>query len=171
MSRTTEPRAPAVRVSAAKDFLDFVEQFEPGARAEVLRRFPPESREAFELSPRSSWLALEHDHFVVDGVIAVLGKERALECWRDSVPEIVNKPLLRNFVAGMVRIFGREPARVLGLLPRAWLLIYRDLCTVSVRTDGPLAAIIRFEDITDRKLLQRPRWTQCLRHPAAPALQ
>ena len=74
--------APATRVSAARDLLAFVDKFEPGARARVLDSFPAASREALETSPRTSWLPLEHDHFVVDGVIAVLGKERALACWR-----------------------------------------------------------------------------------------
>jgi hypothetical protein len=123
-------------VSAARDLLAFVDKFEPGARARVLDLFPAASREALETSPRTSWLPLEHDHFVVDGVIAVLGRERALACWRDSVPDIVDKPLLKTFVSGMIRAFGRDPARIISWFPKAWPLIYRDLCEPSFQT-GP----------------------------------
>jgi hypothetical protein len=144
---STVSRAPATRVSAARDLIDFVEKFEPGAREKVLARFPRESREAFESTPRSSWLAIEHDHWVVDSVIAVLGRERALECWRDSVPDIIDKPLLRTFVSGMVRMFGRDPARIIGLFPKAWPLIYRDLSTLRLDTNAAGNPVLLFEDI------------------------
>jgi hypothetical protein len=140
-------RAPAVRVSAARDLLDFLDRFEPGARARVLELFPAASRDAIENSPRTSWLPVEHDHFTVDGVVAVLGRERALECWRDSVPDIVDKPLLRTFVSGMVRAFGRDPTRILGLFPKAWPLVFRDCCEPSLQKTGAGEALIVFEDV------------------------
>lgn len=127
--------------------LDFVEKFEPGARAKVLSHFPKASLEALELAPRTSWLPVEHDHFVVDGVVAVLGKDRARKCWRDSVPDMVDKPLLRSFVSGMVRMFGREPARIVGLLPKAWPLVYRDMGTVTLDASTPGDPVLRFSDI------------------------
>src|SRR5689334_9237402 len=106
-------------MSAARDLLDFSEKFQPGTRDQVLSLFPKATLDAFENTPRSSWFSIEHDHFLVDGVVTVLGRDRARQCWRDSVPDIVDKPLLRSFVSGMVRMFGREPARIVGLFPKA----------------------------------------------------
>lgn len=145
------PRAPAVRVSAARDLLDFAERFEPGSRQKILDRFPITSREIFDASPRTSWLPIEHDHWVVDGLVNVLGRERAIHCWRDSVPDIVDKPLLRTFVGGMVRLFGRDPNRVFGLLPKAWPTIYQDFCTVRFEPGkAPGTASAYFEDVASQ---------------------
>lgn len=138
--------SPAVRVSAARDLVDFVDKFQPGAGAQVLGTFPAETRELFESTPRSSWFPIEHDHHVVDGVIAVLGRARAIECWRDSVPDIVDKPLLKSFVAGMIRLFGRDPSRIISLFPKAWPMIYRDFCTLRFEGRGPGSAALVFDD-------------------------
>jgi len=127
--------------------LDFLERFEPGARARVLAGFPAASLEALESSPRTSWLPIEHDHWVVDGICQVLGVERAIQCWRDSVPDLVDKPLLRTFVSGMLRVIGGSPARRVGLLPRGWGLVYRDFCTLSVEDEGPEGVTLVFDDL------------------------
>jgi hypothetical protein len=113
-------RSPAVRVSAARDTLDLVDRFEPGARARVLDIFPPASREALETSPRTSWLKVQDHHWVVDGLCEVLGTERAVRCWREGIGEHLEKPLLRNFFDGMVRLFGARPASRVGVLVRGW---------------------------------------------------
>jgi hypothetical protein len=68
--------SPSVRVSAARDLIAFLDRFEPGAKAAVLSRFPRESLEVFDSSPRTSWMPIEHHHWVVDGVCEVLGRER-----------------------------------------------------------------------------------------------
>ncbi len=112
--------------------MDFVEKFDPGARERALSLLPAESREVYESSPRSSWLSIEHDHWVVDGICETFGVERAVACWRASVPDLVDKPLLKSFVSGMMRVFGSSRTRVVSLLPRAWGAVYRDFCTPRV---------------------------------------
>jgi hypothetical protein len=127
--------------------LDFLERFAPGARARVLAGFPRASLEAFESSPRTSWLPIEHDHWVVDGICEVLGVERAIRCWRDSVSDLVDKPLLRTFVGGMLRVIGANPARRVGLLPKGWGLVYRDFCTLRLEDEGPTGVSLVFDDL------------------------
>jgi hypothetical protein len=123
-------------VSAARDMLEFVDQFEPGARAKVLATFPEKSLEAYQSSPRTSWLPIEHDRYVVDGICEVFGTERAVQCWKASMPHMVDKPLLRTFVSGMIRIFGGDAARVVGVFPKGWSLVFSDFCDCRVET-GP----------------------------------
>ncbi len=140
-------RAPAVRVSAARDMLDFTEKFERGARARVAKRIPPECLEVMETSARSSWLEIERDHFLVDGICAELGVERAIECWRMSIPDMIDKPLLHSFVSGMMRLFAGDPGRIVGLIPKGWPLVFRDVATLTAQTGGKKEASLVFSDV------------------------
>jgi hypothetical protein len=140
-------KAPAVRVSAARDMLAFTEVFEPGLQARVVARIPREAMEAMEASARTSWLDLELDHFLVDGICEELGPERAIRCWRDSMKHMIDKPLLQSFVSGMIRLFGRDPARVVALIPKGWPLVFRDCGTLTVLSSGDREAILAFSDL------------------------
>jgi len=127
--------------------LDFVDRFEPGSRARVLARFPAESLRALTDSSRTDWLPLEHDHHVVDGICEVLGPERAVAAWRASVPDLVDKPLLRSFVSGMLRLVGRDPVRLAGILAKGWPLVYRDCCVVTVTRGEGDSAVVALVDL------------------------
>jgi hypothetical protein len=140
--------SPAVRASAVRDTLDFLNEFEPGARERVMARVPPASREIIESTPRSSWIGLEHDHYTIDAMIQIFGRERAIQCWCDALGALVDRPLLKSFVQGMVSVFGRDPARVVGLFPRGWPLVYRGCCTPVMLQGADGAPVIRFEGIS-----------------------
>jgi hypothetical protein len=127
--------------------LDLVERFQPGARARVLGIFPSASLEALEASPRSSWLPVEHHHWVVDGICEALGTERAVQCWRENTGELLGKPLLRNFFDGMVRLFGARPATRVGVMVRGWPLAYRDFCTLRIEDETASGLTLVFDDI------------------------
>jgi hypothetical protein len=83
----------------------------------------------------------------VDGVVDMLGRERAIRCWRDSIPDIIDKPLLCNFASGMLRMFGRDPARVIGWFPKIWPVIYRDFGTLRAEGKKDRSVSLVFEDI------------------------
>lgn len=141
-------RHPAVRASAVRDTLDFLDQFEAGARAAVMSRVPGGSREVIETTPRSSWIGIEHDHQVLDAIIHVFGRERAIQFWCDALGSLVNRPLLRSFVSGSLSVFGRDPNRVVAMFPRGWPLVYRDCCTLVMMQGAGGEPMIRFQDIT-----------------------
>jgi hypothetical protein len=134
-------------VSAVRDLLDFVDVFEPGTRAKVLATFPAETLELFETSARMSWFSIEHDHLVADALIALLGKERAIECWRESMQHLMDRPLLRTFVSGMVRILGNDPARVVSMVPKGWPLVFHDFCNVRFERGPADRVALVFDDI------------------------
>ena len=107
--------SPSVRVASARDVLEFADKYAPGAREAILATFPPEALRAFHDSSRLAWLPIEQHHWMVDGMVRHFGRERAIHCWRAAVPEVVDKPLLRNFVWAMLRLVGRTPPRVIDL--------------------------------------------------------
>jgi hypothetical protein len=143
-----------------RDTLAFLDKFEPQARARVLERVPPESREIIENTAGSSWISIEDDHWTVDAMIEIFGRERAIRCWRDSVADLVDRPLLRNFVSGMMRVLGRSPASVVRLFAKGWPLVYQDLCEPHLVATSDAQPIIRFADISSA-VRRYPNYLDC----------
>lgn len=139
-------RSPSVRAGAVQDSLDNLDEFQPGMRQAVLDRIPREVREGILAAPRSDWISIEDDHHTVDAIIALLGRQRAIEYWSFSLRRLVDRPLLRTFVAGMVNVLGRDPPVVVGLLVKGWGLAYRDMCD-PVLTSIDRQPAIRFENV------------------------
>jgi hypothetical protein len=109
--------------------------------------FPTETLDALEGGSRMAWFPIEHDHWVVDGIIGVLGREQAIRLWRASVPDIVDKPLLRTFVSGMLRVLGDDPARIIGLFPKAWPLIYEGFSELTLNTESSTQVTVVFDQL------------------------
>jgi hypothetical protein len=140
-------RFPAVRIANARDMLSFLEKFQVGARQAVFARMPLASIEALDAGARTGWLPLEHDHFIVDGIVSVLGVDGSVECWRASVPEMIDKPLLRSFVSGMLRLFDHDRRRIVGMFPKGWALVYQDFCDIELVESNDSHAVLAFTDI------------------------
>jgi hypothetical protein len=140
-------RRPAARASAARDNVAYVDVYRPGSLAEVRSLIPAESLEAIDRTPGFSWLEFEHDHWLMDATLEVLGQRDAIECWRRSISKLVEKPLLRNFVEGSLRLFGKRPGKLLTVVPRGWTLAYRDFCVPRYESLGDYSARLHFEDI------------------------
>jgi hypothetical protein len=133
-----------VRAGGIQDSLQNLDEFEPGARALILSRIPAESRAVLLNTVRSAWVSVEHDHFAVDAIVAHFGRARAIEYWRASFVRLLDRPLLRNFTAGMVNVLGRAPSVVAGFFVKGWPLAYRDCCEPAVDTvDGRPAIVFR----------------------------
>lgn len=138
---------PAVRASAVRDTLAFLDKFHPGSQARVMALVPEASRTVIEETSRLSWISIAHDHWTIDGMIEVFGRDRAIRCWADSVTNLVEQPLLRTFVSGMLALDGNDPARVIALIPKGWSMVYRDMCTPSFSLDVQGRPVIAFDDI------------------------
>ena len=138
-----------MRASAVRDTLDFLDVFQPGARAEVMARVPPASRSIIMETPRSAWVPVEHDHYTIDAMIEIFGRERSIQCWSGALLNLANKPLLHGFLEGMKRVFGSDPERVVSWFPKGWPLAYRDVCTpVSKKTPSGRPVLV-FENVAD----------------------
>lgn len=132
--------------------LSATERFAPGTEAAVRARVPPESLHAIDTTPGISWLDFRHDHWLMDGTLAVLGRERAVAAWHDGMRQMVERPLLKNFVEGALRLFLGEPGQILQMLPKGWPLAYRDFCEPAFARLAPDRAEIRFERIAPQAL-------------------
>jgi len=146
MSETAN-RRPAARASAARDNVAYTDIYRPGTLAKVRAMIPAESLEAIDETPGISWLDFEHDHWLMDGVMSVLGREDAIACWRQSIGSLIEKPLLRNFVQGALRLFGTRPGKIIKMIPKGWPLAYRDFCVPRFEALGEGVSEIRFEDV------------------------
>jgi hypothetical protein len=138
---------PAARASAARDNVAFTGIFRPGALERIRARIPAASLRAIDETPGISWLDFEHDHWLMDATIAELGERDAIECWRQSITQLIEKPLLKNFVSGALRIFGARPGKLLKMVPKGWTLAYRDFCAPRFVSVDENTCEIHFESI------------------------
>ncbi|MFT3921280.1 MAG: hypothetical protein QM778_01970 [Myxococcales bacterium] len=139
--------SPAVRAAAQQDALEQLDKFEPGARARVLERLPPDTRQIMLTTSRSAWVSIEHDHYAVDVIVRLFGPSRAVQYWRGVTNSLIERPILKSFVSGMVSIFGDDPGRIIGILPKGWSLVYRDLCEPVCLREGEGKTVLRFENL------------------------
>jgi hypothetical protein len=140
-------RSPAVRVSAALDMLELLDEFEPGSRARVWARVPEPTRDFVESRSRIGWIPFEHDPFIPEAIVAEFGRERSRELFRRAIPALIEKPLLEPLVSGMLRILGARRFRILTIIPKGWGLVFRDFCEPRVGRTGEDEIEVIFDDI------------------------
>ncbi len=153
-------RQPAARASAARDNLANSDKFRPGTVDKIRATIPPESMKAIDETLGSSWLPFEHDHWLMDGTIEVLGVDDSVECWRRSIGYLIERPLLKSFVEGSLRLFGGRPGMLLKMIPKGWSLAYRDFCAPSYRLIEAGHAELRFEQIAPQAF-ESPGYIHC----------
>jgi len=86
----------------------------------------PDVLEAIETASPISWLPVEVDVELTECFFRVAGAERARRAFREAMAKAIERPLLRTLVDGALGIFGRNPAKIMRWVPKAWSLIYRD---------------------------------------------
>jgi hypothetical protein len=127
--------------------LAYLDKFEPGARARVLAAVPAPARAIIESTPSTGWISIEDDHWTVDAMVEIFGQERAIECWRQNLIALIDRPLLGTFVEKMLRVFGVSPVSVVRLLVKGWPLVYREICDPKLIAAADGQPTIRFENI------------------------
>lgn len=138
---------PAVRASAIRDSLEFLDKFEPGSRERVLAKVPKASRDLIEATARSAWVSIEHDHHCVDAIVQLFGRARAIEYWASAISELSDKPLLKSFITGMFKWMPIEPRRVVAIVATGWPLVYRDMCKVEVELSAQGNPVLQFREL------------------------
>ncbi len=155
----TTPR-PAARASAARDNVALTETYRPGSLDRIHSLIPEMSLREITERPGFSWLEWEHDHWLMDATIEVLGREDAIACWRQGIASLIEKPLLKNFVESALRIFGARPGKMIKLIPKGWTLAYRDFCTPRFELVEEGRAVIHFENIVPHAF-ESPGYLHC----------
>lgn len=138
---------PAVRASAVRDTLAFLDNFEPGARNRVLARVPEASRQVIEATSRSAWIGIEHDHYTIDAIVELFGRARATQFWALAISELSDKPLLKAFISGMFKWMPVDLRRVIAIFATGWPLVYRDMCTLEVIASPGGHVVLAFRDL------------------------
>lgn len=141
-------KAPAVRVAAARDMFEFLEQAEPGSGERLWSRVPEASRRFIADLARVAWIPLEHDHWLPEAIEAEFGPDAAREHFRRCIPRMVGRPLLEPLVNGILRIVGRQRTRLLKVVPLGWDLVFRDFCEPRVGEAEAGRLELRFDDVT-----------------------
>lgn len=95
--------------------------------AAVRAAIPAEVLERIDHGPKTAFLPLELDVFIVDAVGDVAGFE-SLDRWaRESMRASTRGPLIRPLVDGARRVFGLTVNRMVRhMLPRTFVHLYRD---------------------------------------------
>jgi hypothetical protein len=126
------------------DTLAFLDRFQPGSRQRVLACVPQASRLLIEQTTRTGWIGVEHDHYTIDAIVELFGKQRAIEFWAVAVAELTNKPLLKAFVSGMFKLMPLDARRVVSIFATGWPLVYRDMCTLELDSTEHGQPLLRF---------------------------
>ena len=153
-------RRPAARTSAARDNVAFSDIYRPGSLERIRAQIPSESLHAIDHQSGISWLEWEHDHWLMDGTLNLLGKDDAIDCWRQSIAYLIEKPLLKNFVDSGLRLFGAKPGTLVKLLPKGWTLAYRDFCVPRFEKLDEQSAVVHFEQVAP-EAFESPGYLHC----------
>ncbi len=121
------------RAGNAKDFLEFLEQLQPGTAAHLRATLPREVMSAVEGSARTDWNDIELDAQYVTAIVRWLGPERAREAWRKFTSErFIRAPAIRALAEGAIRVFGLSVPSFVRMVPFAFRQGFRDFADVEV---------------------------------------
>jgi hypothetical protein len=133
---------PQARAGNAKDFLSFLEEFQPGATAHLRATLPHEVMETVEHSARTEWTPIELDAQYVDEIVRWLGQERACDAWRRFMTErFIRAPAIGALAEGAIRLFGLSVHSFVRMIPFAFRQGFREFAEVEVQLHGDHATV------------------------------
>lgn len=118
----------------------------PGAAA-LRAAIPARVLAEVEAATGFDWLPVEHDVAIVRASAAVLPPEQFERLWRGVVLEGVEGPLLGLLMRTAVRMFGLDPAGFAGWIPKAWVMVFRDVGRWEVGPPSPGTVSLRLEGL------------------------
>lgn len=135
------------RAGSILDELAVLERRHAGTREQILSLMPPElSRQLLE-SARSGWCPIEASGWLCDITVELLGEQNAHVHWLMGVTDHLERPVLKPFVGGVRSLFRSRPDRLVALVPRAWSLLFRDVCEVRTEHHDDGSSTVIFEDV------------------------
>lgn len=126
-----------VRGGPVSDTVAFLDVYQTGLLARVEAQIGRETLKSITSHGRMSWIPLEDDVVLVEGIAAVLGAAELVRFFRSSIAHHFQGKLLRTLISGAERLFGLTPHVLVKLVPRAWPMVYKNLGepTIERRTD------------------------------------
>jgi hypothetical protein len=136
-------QGPAVRTSAVRNFLTFLDDYSPGLQEAVRASLPNDVVNDIDRSRSLSWLELTKKSSVISALWETAGPKAALDAVADFIGLYVRSPFLSAyFEAPGATIPARLHAIALG-----WSLMYRDVCTVDLVSTSETSAHIRLTNM------------------------
>ncbi len=136
-------RRPRARAANAKDFLEFLETFRPGATAHLRAALPRQVMEAVEGSARTDWNSLELDGPYVTEIVRWLGADRARAAWRQfTCQRFVFTPAMRSLVDGAMRLFGLSVGSFVRIFPLGFKQGFRDFGDLRLELGANAATVV-----------------------------
>lgn len=143
------------RAGSILDELCVLDRRHPGTRAQVLARMPATLVRQVTEGTRADWCSIEASAWLCDLTVEILGEPSAHVHWVVGVTEHLERPVLRHFAAGVRSLFRSRPERLVDLVPRAWSLLFRDVCVVRTEHHDDRSATVLFDDVA-REVCSRP---------------
>lgn len=116
---------PAVRASYLRLLLSACDEFGPPAMA-IRERLGDAHLTSIECAGPLVWLPIEADLALQRALAEVLGVERTREFVLAKARQFMAGSLLQNLVQTAVDLFGLDPGSLARVVPRGWMLLYRD---------------------------------------------
>ncbi len=136
-------QGPAIRTSAVRNFLAFLDDYSPGLQEEVRSALPGDVVCRIDTGKSLSWLALPMKSSVITALWQAAGPKKALDAVADFIGLFVRSPFLSAyFEKPGATIPARLHAAALG-----WSLMYRDVCSVNLVSTGDTSAHLRLTNL------------------------
>lgn len=121
---------------------------EPAFAQPVLERLGTDFISRADKVSSTEWVPLGVDVALSQALFDVHGDAGSHRMSRDSILLSLEGPLLGPLARTALKMYGRDPTRILGLVPRGHNLVYRDagFATVRSRSDAQ-ETVIKFVDV------------------------
>lgn len=136
---------PAVRAAHSKHTIGRIKRLDGAASTEILRRIESARALVRQAGPLE-WLPAEHQVHIADSIADVLSVPLAKHFWRDLLLDSFDRPLVRPFAAGAVRVYDHDPASFVRMAPLVWKAVLRHCGEADVLPEEN-GAYVRFHDL------------------------
>jgi len=138
-----QTQGPAIRTSAVRNFLAYLDDYSPGLQEAVRSALPGDVLREIDGSRSFSWLALPIKFSVIDALWKTAGPKNALDAVADFIGQFVRSPFLSAyFESPGATIPARLHAVALG-----WSLMVRDVCSVDFVSTSDCSAHLRLTNL------------------------
>lgn len=149
-------RRPRILASFVRSVLDGADRADARLGERVRARIDAESRAALDAAGPVSFVPVELDVRVTEALFAEAGESRAREILRENLLLTFDAPILSSFVAGALRLLGRDPGRLFGWSAKVWGQLYRDCGTIRFVRAGEGAGRLELDDLPPCAAASRP---------------
>lgn len=139
------PAPPLVRAIVARTLLRALA--DTNHEAMLRRELGPVRLDHIENASAVNWLPFPDLAALAVPALAALGDEHYADLWRGVNARLMDSALLRPMVGSIRTVLGLTPLTVLKAVPRAWPLVFREVCDVSLTARGPNDVELRLHNL------------------------